>query len=303
MDEFADMGVDLRERRVEETSQVGSGRSNATFGELLQGALDADGNNFMVPLPIAMWSSATLELDATEATLRVWPPTKRKSARLARLILAHFGVTARGRLSVQSLVPEGKGLASSSADLVATARAVSNAVGRPLPQHTLLDFLRLIEPSDGVMYRGSVLFFHRQVEFGRTLGPLPRLRILAIDEGGEIDTIAYNRTSRAITRGDAAEYARLLNRVESAFEARDFEEVGRVATRSAVMNQCRNPKKHLHEVIEISERFGGLGVVVTHSAPCVGVLVRENENQGRQIPEITNALRALGTEVMDLRGL
>jgi len=303
MDEFADAGLDLRKRRPKETPRVGSGRSNATFGELLQGALDADGNNFMVTLPIAMWSSATLELDTTEASLRVWPPTKRKSARLARLILAHFGVTALGRLSVRSLVPEGKGLASSSADLVATARAVSDAIGQPLPQQTLLDFLRLIEPSDGVMYRGSVLFFHRQVEFGRTLGPLPRLRILAIDEGGEIDTIAYNRTSRAITRGEAAEYARLLSRVESAFEARDFEEVGRVATRSAVMNQRRNPKKHLHEVIEISKRFGALGVAVTHSGPCVGVLVRESESHGSQIPEITEALRGLGTEVMDLRGL
>ena len=302
MDEWSWARWETRRRRPELVEAVGTGRSNATFGELLQGALGDDGGDFMVTLPIAMWSSATFEYDPTETGLCVYPPTKKKSARLARLILTHFGRSARGRLSITSRVPEGKGLASSSADLVATARAVSDAVGRPLPQQKLLEFLRSIEPSDGVMYRGSVLFFHRQVQFGRSLGSLPRLRILAIDEGGEIDTITYNEQRRAVSREEAGEYACLLKRMESAFDARDFAEVGRVATRSAVMNQARNPKKNLDAVIDIAERFGALGVAVTHSGPCLGVLVPDDDPHCR-VPAITEALASLAPDVMDLRAL
>jgi L-threonine kinase len=49
--------------------------------------------------------------------------------------------------------------------------------------------------------------------------------------------------------------------------------VGRIATRSAEMNQMLRPNALLGEVVAIAERFGGLGVVAAHSGTMLGVLL------------------------------
>ncbi|MEU2260959.1 hypothetical protein ABZ557_11885 [Streptomyces sp. NPDC019645] len=48
--------------------------------------------------------------------------------------------------TVDSVIPEGKGLAGSSADLVATARAVGQALGLPMPASGSSDCRRASNP-------------------------------------------------------------------------------------------------------------------------------------------------------------
>ncbi len=107
-----------------------SGISSAfgTFGELLQG-VDEDGVDFLVTLPISCWSTATFVTRPSSPGITVSPAYKHKAVALARAMLTSAGFTGGGRLVIGSAIPEGKGLASSSADLVATARAVGNAFG------------------------------------------------------------------------------------------------------------------------------------------------------------------------------
>ena len=63
-----------------------------------------------------------------------------------------------------------------------------------------------IEPTDGVMYPGVVSFYHRKVELGEIFGPMPRLTVVAVDEGGEVDTIEYNRLRKPYTSEEKLEY-------------------------------------------------------------------------------------------------
>src|SRR4029079_11819053 len=96
-------------------------------------------------------------------------------------------------LELESNIPIGKGLASSSADLVATARAIDDCFKLGMSEEILKMFLRQIEPTDGVMYPGVVSFYHRQVQLREFLGQLPGLTIVSIDEGGEVDTVEFNK--------------------------------------------------------------------------------------------------------------
>lgn len=86
---------------------------------------------------------------------------------------------------IESDLPIGKGLASSSADLLATARAIESCYGINIPISLLQRFMVEIEPTDGVMYPGVVSFFHRKVELGEIFGPMPRMTVVAVDEGGK----------------------------------------------------------------------------------------------------------------------
>jgi uncharacterized protein involved in propanediol utilization len=182
-----------------------------------------------------------------------------------------------GVLHIHSELPEGKGMASSSADLVATARAVAAVVGVTMTPAGIEDLLREIEPTDGVMYSGIVAFHHRRVQLRGRLGKLPPLTIVGLDEGGLVDTIAFNRLPKPFTEQGRAEYLHLLNRLSAAIAAGDLATVGRVSTRSALLNQKLRRKRTLRRLIRACHSIGGLGVVVAHSGTAIGVLLADSD--------------------------
>ncbi|MQY38425.1 L-threonine kinase [Streptomyces sp. RB17] len=283
----------------------GTGRAYGTFGELLQGVLPGTDRHFMVTFPLAKWSTATLRYSARATGITVWPPHKAKAQRIARTALAAAGHTGGGVLELHSDLPEGKGMASSSADLVATVRAVGAVLGTTFPPTVIERLLRDIEPSDGVMYDEVVAYYHREAELRSGLGVLPAMTIVAHDEGGQIDTIRHNRSARPVGDEDKVEYGRLLAELCDAVRARDLPGVGRVATRSAELNALARPRPALRELRDICEATGGLGVVCAHSGTVLGILVAADDpdhdtkvraalDACRRLPGATTVLRSLG---------
>ncbi|MFE5097485.1 kinase [Streptomyces sp. NPDC056638] len=270
MTRFRTVAAEPAYRRVTAT---GVSSAFGTFGELLQGVLPEEDGDFLVTLPVARWASARFELDLNDSELTVRPAHKKKALRLTSMILEDIGHPLGGVLRIDSTLPEGKGLASSSADLVATARAVANALDEPMPPTRIESYLARIEPTDGVLYPSIVAFHHRRVRLRARLGSLPSMAVVGVDEGGAVDTVAFNAIPKPFTAADKREYARLLDRVTGAIAARDLADVGRVATASARMNQTLRFKWSLEPVVDICERVGGLGVVVGHSGTTLGILL------------------------------
>lgn len=251
---------------------LGTGVSFGTFGELLQGVLPS-GVDFLVTLPISCYSHAYFISDPESPALRVCPASKQKSWRLATSLLRRMELPTGGVLRVECELPEGKGLASSSADLVATARAIESWFDLEIPRGLLLEIMASIEPSDGVMFDGSVVFHHRRVELREYLGPLPPLTIVATDEGGLVDTVEFNRIRKPFDAVERTEYQALLSAARSAVHDLDPAAIGRVTTRSAILNQKLRPKRTLDRVLALCRTIDGLGVAVAHSGTFVGLLL------------------------------
>lgn len=262
---------------MDESPRIGMGSAFGTCGELLQGVMAENDLDFLVTLPIRAGSTAVFEPDPRLNCVHVHPPHKTKSRRLAELILRRHGIPGGGRLHLCCELPEGKGLASSSADLVATARALTDATGHDADPPEIESYLRAIEPSDGVMYPGVVAFYHRQVRLHTWLGLPPALTIVTADEGGAIDTITFNRTPKPFTAADKSEYSSLLRTLTAALAAQDAEAIGYVATRSAIMNSPLRPREHLDTVIAEARSIGALGVVVAHSGTTIGMLLADTD--------------------------
>ncbi len=271
--------------------RVGLGTACGTFGELLQGALPGPGEQtgegrFLVTLPIARWSTARLELwPAPELepapAVTVSPGHKTKAARLAVALLQDLGCAAGGTLWLDSSIPEGKGLASSSADLVATARAVLAATDRTVAPDRLGALLAAIEPTDGVMFPGVVAFDHRRGRHLRSLGTLPALQVIAVDQGGHLDTVAFNRTAAGYGPDERGHYQRLLDRLTVAVAAGDLGQAGQISTRSAELNQTRVPHRHFEALRQICDEVGGLGLVACHSGTMIGILLDPRDGEYR----------------------
>jgi uncharacterized protein involved in propanediol utilization len=274
------------------TGATGVSTSFGTFGELAQGALPGRNGDFLITLPVAHWSAATFRYQAGSDEVRVLPAHKSKARCLAQSVLRHSAVTGGGLLELTSTLPEGKGMASSSADLVATARAVANAIGLSLRPAGIEKLIRPIEPTDGVMYPGIVSFDHRRVRLRSRLGSLPSLTILGLDEGGSVDTVTFNELKRPFSRSDRRRYEHVLDSMALAIAARDLSAVGRLATTSAELNQQLCPKRTLSSMREICDDVGGLGVVAAHSGTMLGLLLDPAEPSYRS--RLADALPACG---------
>ncbi|MGG0813253.1 kinase [Paenibacillus alvei] len=257
---------------------TGSGKACGTFGELLQG-VSVDGNDFLVTMPINRFSTATFTSYDQCSDIMVYPSSKHKSKQLADLILSHYRLPPGGMLEIESNIPVGKGLASSSADLVATIRAVSDCFQLRLDERQTEYFLRKIEPTDGVMYSGIVSFFHRHVQLHRFLGESPLLTVLGIDEGGELDTVEFNNKPKPFSNMECREYDDMLCRMTEAIRAKDVRTIGEISTRSAIMNQKLCEKKRLDDVLAICRQVDALGVIVAHSGTFIGILFTESDKR------------------------
>lgn len=255
---------------------TGTGSAFGTFGELIQGALPPDGRDFLVTFPVDRWSHACFR-PGPGAELHVQPASRTKSAVLARRMLARHGLPPGGVLTLSGTLPIGKGMASSSADLVASARAIADAYRLTLHPAEVEDLVCGIEPSDGVMYDGAVAFCHREVRLLAVLGSMPPLTVVGVDEGGVIDTVAFNKVPKAYALEDMYEYELMLAAARDAVKAGDAATLGELATRSARLNQRLAPKRLLEPVFELSRRHGALGVVAAHSGTALGVLLSDDD--------------------------
>ncbi len=211
----------------------------------------------------------------------------------------HFGLPLKGSLEIYSDINVGKGLSSSTADMVAASRAIESCYGISISNKLLQSFLRQIEPSDGVMYPGVVSFYHRKVRLREFLGEVSPITIVAIDEGGEVSTVEFNKISKPFSKEDKLEYQSLLNKILLAIKRRDLETIGKIATRSAILDQKLIPKKNLNYMIAICEEIKGLGVIVTHSGTCIGIMLsNESTEYHNQLRLAKERIKNLTDEVL-----
>ncbi|TCP67347.1 kinase [Baia soyae] len=246
--------------------------ARGTFGELLQGELP-DGNHFLVTLPISLHSKATFLPDPNTKEISVYPSNKKKVRVAIEYLLRRFDLHLGGLLMVQSEIPEGKGLASSSADIVASIRAVSKYLSLPITPSVIEEVMRQIEPSDGVMYEGCVTFYHREVRLAGRLGELPPMMIVAADTGGIVDSIQHNRKSPQYIDSERRIFQRLLEDLRVAIARRDLDEIGRISTISAEINQKRLYKDYFDFFMSLNHRKGVCGTVIAHSGTMIGSIL------------------------------
>src|SRR4051794_13685966 len=104
--------------------KLGKGSCNGTFGELVQGIMGD--RPYLITLPISsLRSEARYIPDPTVNGIRV-VDSKVKAQRAGEWLVQLFGVKGGGDLEIRSNIPVGKGLASSSADIVAALRAIAD---------------------------------------------------------------------------------------------------------------------------------------------------------------------------------
>ncbi|TYP56794.1 GHMP kinase [Thermosediminibacter litoriperuensis] len=262
---------------------VGEARCPGSCGEIVQGAIG--GRNFLITCPITLYSTARVELIQhrgenkptvnSAGMMESWQKTRKA----VRKLLDYYGFYELDfDIRIVSQIPVGKGLSSSTADITAACLAVARALDKPISPDLIADIALSIEPSDGVMYRGSVIFDHVHGTWRESLGELPDMDIYIVDPGEVVDTESFNsrRDLDELNRKKENIVEEALYMTREAFRKKDIGLLGKAMMKSAVAHQQILYKPHLEHLINLSRKHGAIGVNVAHSGSAVGVFFEKD---------------------------
>ena len=242
-----------------------------TCGELAQGKLD--GVTFLVTCPVDMYSTATVELRNGDGVVAA-PQASPKAGQAVELTMAYLGVADKNvSIRLDSRLPRGKGMASSTADVAAAIVATADVLGARLTPRDVAEIALQVEPSDGVMFPGIVLFDHREGKVMEALGVPPPMRVVVLDFGGTVNTVRFNGSDvRSMLKLSEPSLREAVDLIRHGIAESDTEMIGRGSTISARANQAILPKPRLESVIALASKVGAVGVNVAHSGTVVGML-------------------------------
>lgn len=239
-------------------------RVPGSCGELLQGM--KAGNPFLVTCPVGSYT--TVRISDTLAGIH---GLGRKSLMALEKTLTSLGKEELPwGLCLESSLPRGKGMASSSADIAATVAAVALAFGYRTYPEEIMRMAAGIEPTDGVFYPQVVRINHMNGDWLASYQGLPAFRISIFDTGGVIDTLSYHEQVKE--DGAANRSAEALALFEEGWRAQDETLIAEAASMSACNNQSLLYKDGLEELLAFAKERGALGINIAHSGTVIGVL-------------------------------
>ena len=256
----------------------GTALAPGACGELAQGILD--GTPVMATCPIDLFSTVAVEISEGAGRVR-GPSDSPKARRAVELTLALLGrADVDARLSIDSPIPRKKGMASSTADIVAAIGATAAALNAEMSSRQQVELAISIEPSDGVMLPGIALFDHRGGRIAQSLGGPPDMRVLVLEFAGVLDTESFNAVDRsAELQRHASRFREALELISRGVESGDAELVGLGATQSALSYQSVLPKPQLRAALALGQAAGATGVNVAHSGTVIGLLFGEETDR------------------------
>jgi uncharacterized protein involved in propanediol utilization len=282
---------------------VVSGVCHGTLGELYQGPLragpDPDIAVVSFPLDRHSWVHFT---PGTAPGPPQPPPLGEKSATAARLFLEHYGLTLPpGDWAVHSDLRVGVGMASSTADIVATLRCLSGIFSLPCDTDVVVGILAAIERSDSVFLDEFALHLSGRHRVVRRLGTDIGFHTAFVTEPGTVDTAAVTPLLLEHYRRRGEEYERCLTDLLKGFACGDAAAVARAATTSAVLSQEVLPKATFDRVLAHRERFGADGVFVAHTGCLTGYLFARRPDS-RVRSELSAFFHSLGHQCSFAQG-
>ncbi len=238
-------------------------------GELAQGRIN--GKNILITCPVNWYSSVDTLAAEPESAARI---EHCKSYRAVELLFEKYGYTHPLTLKIESSLPRGKGMASSSADIAASCAAAAKLMGKTLDVTDIKDIALAIEPTDGIFFPGVVAFEYLTGNSCLYLGKPPPMRLAVFDFGGEVDTLSFNsRIDLAdFTHEKQLDFQEAYELIKEGVAAANPVLIGKGATISALANQKILHKPHLEKFIIEGNKYGALGVNVAHSGTVAGVM-------------------------------
>ena len=245
-------------------------RCPGSCGEIIQGWIL--GSEKLISCPID-WYSTVEVCDGTPL-----PDERPLTRATVNALLSHFGYALSRsqalRVEVHSTIPVAKGMASSTADIAATAIATAHHLGHSLDESILATLCVSLEPTDSTLFRQLTLFDHHHARTQITCGPSPEFDLLVLESPVILRTADYHRLPReAALHANADVLQGAWEKVQTACASNSASLLGEAATLSAIASQALLPKPGFAALLSLVESCGLYGLNVAHSGSVVGLML------------------------------
>lgn len=262
----------------------------------MQGVLPS-GLEFQVTLPIDLFSSAcVIATESSRWDVEARPQGCMKAGRAAIATAQHLGQPPLHLLvTIDSAIPIGAGLGSSTADIVAAVRATAAALDADVSSHDIGRIAGSIELSDGTMHAGMCITDRRGM-LVEELPWTPPLHVVAlVPEGRAVST---ERVSLDAQRKHAPTYSRLLEDLRAASARRDPHPFVEAAMASAKLHQAILPNPLLAQAPGLCRRTGAAGWNVAHTGTVLGLLFHDRSRATEAVSDLRRDPTFAGIRVM-----
>lgn len=254
----------------------------ASCGEFVQGILDRE--EYLSSYAIDMFSVATLE--EKQENINLGP---KKSRKAIEKVFERFNIPLREckniSLNINSNIPIGKGMASSTADIGATIKATLSILNKDLGNEEISRIASEIEPTDSILLYKNSIFNPVNGQVKKYLSTLNNGRVIILepDEILETSIIRSNPNYLDIKLENKAIINKSFNLLEEGLREQDLKLIGKACTLSSLANENIHKKPYLNKIIEISNRMGAYGVNIAHSGTVIGILIDNKMDHERII--------------------
>ena len=253
----------------------------ASCGEFVQGIIDDE--EYLCSYAIDMYSKVYIEEKLVDINLG------RYKSRLAiEKVFEKFNLpkkyTKNISLNINSKIPVGKGMASSTADIGATIKATLSLIDKDLSSEEISKLAAEIEPTDSIFIDKNSIFNPLNGTVIKYLGNLTNAKVVILEPNKVLDTMKirlrqdYNKLKVENKEVIKKSFALL----EEGLKKNNLSLVGEACTLSSLANENIEKKEYLNEIIKISKKYGAYGVNIAHSGT-VGILIDKYMNDKKMI--------------------
>ena len=254
----------------------------ASCGEFVQGIIDDE--EYLCSYAIDMYSKVYIEEKLVDINLG------RYKSRLAiEKVFEKFNLpkkyTKNISLNINSKIPVGKGMASSTADIGATIKATLSLIDKDLSSEEISKLAAEIEPTDSIFIDKNSIFNPLNGTVIKYLGNLTNAKVVILEPNKVLDTMKirlmqdYNRLKVENKEVIKKSFALL----EEGLKKNNLSLVGEACTLSSLANENIEKKEYLNEIIKISKKYGAYGVNIAHSGTVIGILTDKFMNDKKMI--------------------
>lgn len=260
----------------------------ASCGEFVQGILDSE--EYLCSYAVDIYSKAVIEEKLEDIERGPY-----KSRMAIKSVFKRFGIPVREcrniSLQINSDIPVGKGMASSTADIGATIKATLTLIDKSLSNEEIAKLAAKIEPTDSIYLDKNSIFNPITGEIIKPLGNVKNGRVVILEPKKTLSTKRIRSIpdyrERKISNKESIKEAFYL--LEQGMTKNDLQLIGRAATLSSLANENIHKKYQLNKIIEIANSYGAYGVNIAHSGTVVGIIIDRNMNEKRLVKALHEA--------------
>lgn len=258
------------------------GKCPASCGEFVQGIIKDE--EYLSSYAVNLYSKAIIEEKVNDINMG-----PKKSRKAIEKVFEEFNIPIKESknisLRIESNIPTGKGMASSSADIGATIVATLTLLNKSMSSEEISRIAASIEPTDSIFINKNSIFNPINGEVVKYLGNIKNSRVVILEPNKKLSTTKIRSKSNykdlKIKNKDIIKES--FNLLEQGIKTNNLELVGKASTMSSLANENLHKKYGLKEIIKISNQYGAYGVNIAHSGTVVGVIIDRTMDDKRLI--------------------